>query len=164
MKEKKDKLIYKHVLTLSQDVICVWNNKIFIFDKNADLRVEKFTWYIKLQCKTFNDKKKLNTYLSNVENDVIIFLDNNIPDISFKCHDHGDMYRLFSYKKKRRMLSDANIKVVYVDINLSKQLKEKLDYVMEDISQMWAFKLKDPKYYEDIDWKKRLEKVEHWKD
>ena len=62
------------------------------------------------------------------------------------------------------MLRNANIKVVYVDINLSKQLKEKLDYVMEDISQMWAFKLKDPKHYEYIDWKKRLEKVEHWKD
>ena len=61
------------------------------------------------------------------------------------------MYRLFSYKKKRKKLPAFGIKVVYVDMNLSKQLKEKLDYVMEDISQMWAFKLKDPKHYEYID-------------
>lgn len=155
MKEKKDKLIYTHVLTLDQDVICVWNNEIFTFEKNADLRVEEFTWYVKLQCKTFNDKKDLNTYLSNIENDVIIFLDNHIPQIPFKCHDHGDMYRLFSYKKKRKKLPAFGIKVVYVDMKLSKKLKEKLNYVMEDIAQMWAFKLKDTKYYDDF--KKRIE-------
>ena len=89
-----------------------------------------------MQCKTFNDKKELNAYLSNIEYASIIFLDNNIPEIPFKCHDYGDMYRLFSYKKGRKILPDADIKVVYVDMELSEHLKEKLDYAMEDIAQM----------------------------
>ena len=160
MKEKKDKLKYKHVLTLSQNVICVWNNETFIFEKNADLRVENFTWYVKLQFKTFNDSKELNTYLSNVENDIIIFLDNNVPEMTFKCHDYGDMDRLFSYKKKRKILNE--VEVVYVNMELPEELKEKLDYVMEDIVQMWAFKLKNTKYYDE--WEKRIEEGKWWKE
>ena len=155
MREGGEKLTFTHALTLDYDVICVWNNEIFIFEKNADLRVEKLIWYVKLQCKTFNDKKELNAYLSNIEYASIIFLDNNIPEIDFKCHDYGDMYRLFSYKKGRKILPDADIKVVYVDMELSEHLKEKLDYAMEDIAQMWAFKLKDTKYFDE--WEKRIE-------
>ena len=124
------------------------------------MAVDKLIYYVKLHHEAFNDNKELNTYLSNVENDIIIFLDNNVPEITFKCHDYGDMYRLFSYKKKRKILNE--VEVVYVNMDLPGELKEKLDYVMEDIVQMWAFKLKDTKYYDE--WEKRIEEGKWWKE
>ena len=124
------------------------------------MTVNKEIYYVKLQRETFNDKKELNTYLSNVENVSIIFLDNNIPEITLKCLDYGNMNKLFSYRKKWKILTD--VKVVYVDLELPEQLKEKLDYAMEDIVQMWAFKLKDTKAYDEQ--MKRINEGKWWKD
>mgnify|MGYP001800536116 CR=1 FL=1 len=117
--------------------MCVSNNGVFIFEKNADMAVDKLVYYVKLQRETFNDKKELNTYLPNVENAIIIFLDNNIPKITLKCLGYGNMNKLVSYSKKRKILTD--VKVVYVGLELPEQLKEKLNYAMDDIVQNVSF-------------------------
>ena len=47
------------------------------------------------------------------------------------------MNKLVSYRKKRKILTD--VKVVYVGLELPEQLKEKLNYAMDDIVQNVSF-------------------------
>jgi len=141
-KNKKQYIKPTHTLEMEKDIYCVFNNTVLIFDKSAYIAIGYLKYYVKLKQLKFNNKQKLHSFLSNLTDGGIIFINNEIPKINLKVNQYGGMNKLYSYRTKRRFLDD--IEVIYINTSMSNKIKSKLKYVMDDIVQMMALKSLKP--------------------
>ena len=111
-KNKKQYIKPTHTLEMEKDIYCVFNNTVLIFDKSAYIAIGYLKYYVKLKQLKFNNKNKLNTYISNLTNVGIIFLNNNIPNIEFNNNQYGGMDKLVSYRTNNKFLD--GIEVIYI--------------------------------------------------
>ena len=144
---------------MDRDIICVFNNTVLLFDKSAYIAIGYLKYYVKLKQIKFNNENNLNTYISNLTNVGIIFLNNNIPKIKFNTNQYGGMDKLVSYRTNNKFLDD--IEVIYINTSISNNIKKKLKYVMDDIVQMMALKSLKP-FVMNVD--AFLDKKEEWKE
>jgi len=83
-----------HTLTLDKDIICVWKNTVYIFEKSSSLAIGYLKHYMKIKEIKFKTKKDLYNYICKQTSSVIIFLDNKLPNINLNNARAGGMKKL----------------------------------------------------------------------